>query len=281
MSREAYGGGGQYGGGSSGSSSSSGGNGGGNRESYGGGGQYSGGNTSTSTGGNGRNPTAQFNNFETPVNIPEGAKETLAAQRQKAQYEISPMTNPKNKAIALGLSMLVPGLGTLYGAYKNATAMGYSIDNPFEGIFDGGEPTLEQINNLGNGGDSGNRDLQTQIISKAPFLLTQSQEKPSVVNEYFENLSKQQSDLENWSPGKPAPDGYRVVNMLGDTFLEKKSPSIEEMLMLPSPLSTNLQTGYNNAKSNIQSILNVQSVEDQYGFARQQNLLNLNLTGLI
>ena len=254
-----------------------GGNGDNNREQYGAVGQYSGGTTSTSNDG-GRDPTVQYQN--TPPLSPE-AKEALAAQRQKAQYEISPMTDPKNKAIALGLSMLVPGLGTLYGAYKNATAMGYSIDNPFEGIFDGGEPTLEQINNLGGGGDSGNRDLQTQIISKAPFLLTQSQEKPSVVNQYFENLAKQQSDLENWSPGKPAPDGYRVVNMLGDTFLEKKSPSIEEMLMLPSPLSTNLQTGYNNAKSNIQSILNVQSVEDQYGFAKQQNLLNLNLTGLI
>ena len=72
------------------------------------------------------------------------------------------MTNPKNKAIALGLRMLVPGLGTLF-AYKNATAMGYSIDNPFEGIFEGGEPTLDQINNLGDGD---NRDLQTQMFQK-------------------------------------------------------------------------------------------------------------------
>ena len=219
MSREAYGGGGQYGGGSSGSSSSSGGNDGGNRESYGGGGQYSGGNTSTSTGGNGRNPTAQFNNFETPVNIPEGAKETLAAQRQKAQYEISPMTNPKNKAIALGLSMLVPGLGTLYGAYKNATAMGYSIDNPFEGIFEGGEPTLDQINNLGDGD---NRDLQTQIVSKAPFILTQTEEIPSVVNEYFANANMGQQ------------------------------------------LSSDLQTSYNNAKNNVNSIL---GVNQQFGYS--------------
>jgi len=29
----------------------------------------------------------------------------------------------------------------------------------------------------------------------------------------------------NWSPGQPAPEGYRVVNMMGDTFLEKKYPS--------------------------------------------------------
>ena len=132
--------------------------------------------------------------------------------------------------------MLVPGLGTLYGAYKNATAMGYSIDNPFEGIFEGGEPTLDQINNLGDGD---NRDLQTQIVSKAPFILTQSEEIPSVVNEYFANANMGQQ------------------------------------------LSSDLQTRYNSAKSNINNILNIQSVEDQYGFVRQPNLLNLNLTGLI
>ena len=146
------------------------------------------------------------------------------------------MTDPKNKAIALGLSLLVPGLGTLFGAYKNATAMGYSINNPFEGIFDGGEPTLKQINNLR---DSDNRDLQTQIVSKAPFILTQTEEIPSVVNEYFKNAN------------------------------------------LGSQLSSDLQTRYNNAKSNINNILNLQSVENQYGFVRQPNLLNLNLTGLI
>ena len=50
---------------------------------------------------------------------------------------------------------------------------------------------------------------------------------------------------------------------------------------LGSQLSSDLQTRYNSAKSNISNILNIQSVEDQYGFVRQPNLLNLNLTGLI
>ena len=50
---------------------------------------------------------------------------------------------------------------------------------------------------------------------------------------------------------------------------------------LGSQLSSDLQTRYNSAKSNINNILNIQSVEDQYGFVRQPNLLNLNLTGLI
>ena len=232
MSRESYGGGGQYGMGSSSSSNASSGGFGGGRDAS----QPDFSPPSAGGRNDNRNPTAQFNNFETPVNIPEGAKETLAAQRQKAQYEISPMTNPKNKAIALGLNILVPGLGTLFGTYKTQTAMGYSIPNPFEGLFEGGEPTLEQINNLR---DSDNRDLQTQIVSKAPFILTQTKEIPSVVNEYFANANMGQQ------------------------------------------LSSDLQTRYNSAKSNINNILNIQSVEDQYGFVRQPNLLNLNLTGLI
>jgi hypothetical protein len=37
----------------------------------------------------------------------------------------------------------------------------------------------------------------------------------------------------NWSPGQPAPDGYRVANMLGDTYLERIYPSKEEVAGLP------------------------------------------------
>jgi len=229
MSRESYGGGGQYGMGSSSSSNASSGGFGGGRDAS----QPDFSPPSAGGRNDNRDPSIQY---QTPRTITPETRETLENQRTQAIREISPMTDPKNKAIALGLSMLVPGLGTLYGAYKNATAMGYSIDNPFEGIFEGGEPTLDQINNLGDGD---NRDLQTQIVSKAPFILTQTEEIPSVVNEYFANANMGQQ------------------------------------------LSSDLQTRYNSAKSNINNILNIQSVEDQYGFVRQPNLLNLNLTGLI
>jgi tetratricopeptide (TPR) repeat protein len=39
----------------------------------------------------------------------------------------------------------------------------------------------------------------------------------------------------NWSPGQPAPDGYRVAEMLGDQFLERMYPSKEEVARLPGP----------------------------------------------
>ena len=50
---------------------------------------------------------------------------------------------------------------------------------------------------------------------------------------------------------------------------------------LGQQLSSDLQTRYNNAKNNLNNVLNIQSVESQYGFVRQPNLLNLDLTGLI
>ena len=50
---------------------------------------------------------------------------------------------------------------------------------------------------------------------------------------------------------------------------------------LGSQLSSDLQTRYNSAKSNLNNILNIKSVEDQFGYVAQPNLLNLNLTGLI
>ena len=229
MSRESYGGGGQYGMGSSSSSNASSGGFGGGRDAS----QSDFSPPSAGGKSDNRDPSIQY---QTPTTITPETRETLENQRTQAIREISPMTDPKNKAIALGLNLLVPGLGTLFGTYKTQTAMGFSIPNPFEGLFEGGEPTLEQINNIGDGD---NRDLQTQIVSKAPFILTQTEEIPSVVNEYFANANMGQQ------------------------------------------LSSDLQTRYNSAKSNINNILNIQSVEDQYGFVRQPNLLNLNLTGLI
>ena len=230
MSRESYGGGGQYGGGSSSSSNASSGGFGGGRDAS----QPDFSPPSAGGRNDNRDPSIQY---QTPTTITPETRETLENQRTQAIREISPMTDPKNKAIALGLSLLVPGLGTLYGAYKNATAMGYSIQNPFEGIFEGGEPTLEDIENLRGDGD--NRDIQTQVISQAPFAITQTEATPSIVNEYFANLN------------------------------------------IGQQASSDLQTRYNSAKSNITNILNLKSVEDQYGYVAQPNLLNLNLKGLI
>jgi hypothetical protein len=176
-------------GGSSSSSSS-----GGGRESYGGGGQYSAPSAPSSSPSNdrGRDPTVQYQN--TPP-ISTEAKEALEAQRQKAQYEISPMTDPKNRAIATGLSLLIPGAGSLYGAYKNATAMGYSIQNPFEGLLGGGEITLDKVNEAIERGDGNNFNI-SEAIASAPSIIQGNTQQPSVAAAWYKNLGT----TSGWDP---------------------------------------------------------------------------------
>ena len=145
-----------------------------------------------SNNGGGRDPTVQYQN--TPP-ISTEAKEALAAQRQKAQYEISPMTNPKNKAIAIGLSMLFPGAGSLYGAYKNATAMGYSIQNPFEGLLGSGEITIDKVNEAIERGDGGDFNI-SEAIASAPSIIQGNTQQPSVAAAWYKNLGT----TSGWDP---------------------------------------------------------------------------------
>jgi hypothetical protein len=130
----------------------------------------------------GRDPTVQYQNT-TPISIK--AKEALEAQRQKAQYEISPMEDPKNKAIALGLSMVIPGAGTLFGAYKNSTAMGYSIDNPFSGFFTGGTGSTPPPT-IGGGGDG--RSQMNALAPLAPFVVSNTAPIESEASQWYNNI---------------------------------------------------------------------------------------------
>jgi len=146
----------------------------------------------SSNDGGGRDPTVQYQN--TPP-ISTEAKEALASQRQKAQYEISPMTDPKNKAIAMGLSFLIPGAGSLYGAYKNATAMGYSIQNPFEGLLGSGEITLDKVNDAIERGDGGDFNI-SEAVASAPSIIQGNTQQPSVAAAWYKNLGT----TSGWDP---------------------------------------------------------------------------------
>ena len=163
------------------------------------------------------------------IELTDEQKQVLEDQRQEARYAISPMEDPINKAIGYGLGFLFPGAGLLYGAYKNATAMGYSIPNPFEGIL-GGEPTQENVQsklnemNFGGGGEDNQGYVpQTTTTTQTP------QSDGSMVNQYFSNL-----------------------NMGGQYSL-----------------SSDLQTSYNNAKSSINNILGINQQSQQFGYSAQ------------
>tara|TARA_Y100001934_G_C12236785_1_gene718207 strand:+ start:392 stop:1246 length:855 start_codon:yes stop_codon:yes gene_type:complete len=75
-----------------------------------------------------------FYTTEVKVGPSASAKQDVNEFRKQAQYAISPMTDPKNKAIAMGLSLLMPGLGTVFSNYKTSTALGYSASNAFNNI---------------------------------------------------------------------------------------------------------------------------------------------------
>jgi len=204
MGRESYGGGGQYGGGSS---SNSGGNGDSNREQYGAVGQYSGNTTSTSTTTDNKDPTVQYNNFKTKVNLTKDQKKTLEAQRQKARYEISPMTDPKNKLTATALSIMFgPLYGSLYGRYKDATAMGFSptISNMIgfdvsnlSGLLDNGSTTPPSTTNTGGEGDEPNSGINiSNIVAAAPSIIQGNTQEPSVAAAWYKNLGT----TSGWDP---------------------------------------------------------------------------------
>lgn len=75
-----------------------------------------------------------FYTTEVKVGPSASAKQDVNEFRKQAQYAISPMSDPKNKAIAMGLSLLMPGLGTMFSQYKTNTALGYSASNAFNNI---------------------------------------------------------------------------------------------------------------------------------------------------
>ena len=68
-----------------------------------------------------------FYTTEVKVGPSASAKQDVNEFRKQAQYAISPMTDPKNRAIAMGLSLLMPGLGSMFSQYKTNTALGLSL----------------------------------------------------------------------------------------------------------------------------------------------------------
>ena len=82
------------------------------------------------------NPHTKTGFYTTEVKVGPSAsqKQDVNEFRKQAQYAISPMSDPKNKAMAFGLSLLMPGLGTMFSQYKTNTALGYSVSNAFNNI---------------------------------------------------------------------------------------------------------------------------------------------------
>ena len=176
------------------------------------------------------------------INLTPEQKKEFEEYREGVSEAITPSTKTSNRIISSLLNTtLFPFAGNLYNAYIDATAMGYSIPNPFDGLLDGngffsgGDITAQlqniQDNNGGDGGDGNNniQDIINTIISKT------TQTPNSMVNQYFANMGNSQG----------------------------------------SPLSSDLQTSYNNAKNSVNNILGITPPSQQFGLSAQPyGLLN-------
>ena len=206
---------------SSGSSSSSSGGGGGSSSSSGGGGggqdyssvpastptvsapTYSGGGQDMSTVpasppsiGNGDDGRLDYLTGEyLDINLTPEQKEQFSDYREGISEAISPSTKTSNKIISSLLSStLFPFAGNLYNKYIDYTAMGYSVPNPFEGLFDGGNITPESIQNFQDQGGGGNGNNGTSILPNIPTTVTPPSQD-SMVNQYFANQPTSGSGL--------------------------------------------------------------------------------------
>ena len=130
------------------------------------------------------------------INLTPEQKEQFQDYQQGVSESISPSSKTSNKIISGLLSATVfPFAGNLYSNYIDATAMGYSIPNPFEGLFDGGDITPESIKNFQDKGGDEQQALINNAISQSPFDMTGTTPQDSMVNQYFSNLNTSGSGL--------------------------------------------------------------------------------------
>ena len=86
----------------------------------------------------------------------------------------------------------------------------------------------------------GGENLTTNIVSQAPYLISDTVPQPSMVNQYFSTLGM---------GGQTSPSSVLQTGQ--------------------SPLSSSLQTSYNNAKSTINNLLGITPPSQQFGYSAQ------------
>ena len=130
------------------------------------------------------------------INLTPEQKEQFSDYREDVSESIAPSTKTSSKIISgLLSSALFPFAGNLYNKYIDATAMGYSIPNPFEGLFDGGNITPESIQNFQDKGGDEQQALINNAVSQLPYAMTGTTPQDSMVNQYFSNLGTSGSGL--------------------------------------------------------------------------------------
>ena len=292
--RNEYGGGGQYGGGtSSSSSSSSGGGDGGGRESYGASGQYGGGTTSAPSGGGGdaREQYGAVGQYEAPRSTPTGGDDareqylttqypTLTqaeiekgitnkgeiidekVQREsllEKAFDLYRQYSPLGMVMNLGGSLL-DSLGTASKSLQNK-AIAFDLQNRLEKAYQ--DPTFDPFTP-----DASVTQLEQDLARAKAGEYSQQ--------EYQDTYAPQMNQMGATTGGdggeravQTALTPYAPYAITGTTPQQSMVNQYFANLNLGQALSSDLQTSYNNAKNNVNSLLGITPPSQQFGYSTQ------------
>ena len=241
------------------------------REQYGAVGQYEA-PRSTPTSGGGDDAREQYLTTQYPTltqaEIEKGITETGEIIDEKVQresllekaFDLYRQYSPLGMVMNLGGSLL-DSLGTASKSLQNK-AIAFDLQNKLEKAYQ--DPTFDpftpdasvtqleqdlakakagefsqseyqdryapQMNQMGaTTGGDGERAVQTALTPYAPYAITGTTPQQSMVNQYFANLG----------------------------------------MTTGSPLSSSLQTSYNNAKTNVNNLLGINPISQQFGYSTQ------------
>jgi len=165
------------------------------------------------------------------VTLDDKQKKEFEQYRTGVRESITPSTKTSNKILSTLLNTtLFPGAGKLYNFYIDSTAMGYKVPNPFEGMFGGGDIS-QQMQDMQNQqrGDNNGGGDPGSQLVQNILKIATPNLPGSQVDQYFSNMNMAQG----------------------------------------SPLSSDLQTSYDNAKSSVNNILGMTPANQQFGYSAQ------------
>ena len=188
-----------------------------------------------------------FYTTEVKVGPSASAKQDLNEFVKQAQYAISPMTDPKNKAIAMGLSLLMPGLGTVFSNYKTSTALGYSASNAFNNITGKATDFISQFtqgtaptNNNTKGGSGGvSSTVKQQVINNILNVQKAAGVPKSqlITNYWYSSLGNTSPSVFTFSFQKQLNDAKAKQNIILNN-----SSSVGQLAVSQSPFFDFLKT---------------------------------------
>ena len=273
MSRESYGGGGQYGGGSSSSSSSNAGGGGdGNREQYAAQTQYQAPSPAPSGGGDSAREqylTTQYPTL-TPSEIEKGITDEGQIIDEKVQQEsllgnildLYQQYSPVGRILDLGGSIL-SNISDASKSFQNK-AIAFDLQNRLQKAYQ--DPTFDPFTP-----DASVTQLEQDLAKAQAGDFTQSE---------YESRYVKDDDSKKIIGGSGDGDSQRVLlntltpyapYAITDTTPQQSMVNqyFSNLGMSNQPLSSNLQTDYNNAKTNINSLLGILPPSQQFGYSEQ------------